>query len=38
MAGIELAIIDADTTLRAFRQDLRTNELYFHLAPGLGAT
>jgi L-arabinose isomerase len=38
MAGIELAIIDEATTVRAFRQDLRTNELYFHLAPGLGTT
>ena len=36
MAGIELAIIDATTDLREFRQDLRTNEIYYHLAPGLG--
>ena len=38
MAGVELAIIDASTNLRAFRQDLRTNEVYYHLAQGLGAT
>ena len=38
MAGVELAIIDEATTVRAFRQDLRTNEVYYHLAPGLGTT
>jgi L-arabinose isomerase len=36
MAGIELAVIDAQTRLRDFQQTLRTNELYYHLAPGLG--
>jgi len=36
MAGIELVVIDAETTLRNLKQDLRTNELYYHLAPGLG--
>jgi L-arabinose isomerase len=36
IAGIELAVIDAKTDLRAFRQELRNNEIYFHLAPGLG--
>jgi L-arabinose isomerase len=36
MAGVELAVIDANTTLREFQQDLRANELYYHLAPGLG--
>ncbi len=36
IAGIELAIIDADTRLRGFKQDLRNNEIYYHLAPGLG--
>jgi L-arabinose isomerase len=34
----KLAIIDGGTNLRAFRQDLRTNEVYYHLAPGLGTT
>ena len=36
MAGIELVVIDGETTLRNLKQDLRTNELYYHLAPGLG--
>jgi L-arabinose isomerase len=36
MAGLELAIIDAKTGLRAFKQQLRNDELYYHLAPGLG--
>jgi L-arabinose isomerase len=38
MAGVELAIIDRDTTLRRFRDDLRASEIYYHLAPGLGTT
>jgi L-arabinose isomerase len=36
IAGLELAVIDADTNLRAFRQQLRNDEVYYHLAPGLG--
>ncbi len=36
MAGIELVVIDADTNLRSFKQDLRHNEIYYHLIPGLG--
>jgi len=36
IAGIELAIIDSETRLRQFKQDLRNNEIYYHLAPGLG--
>ena len=36
IAGIELAIIDAETRLRAFRQQLRNDEIYYYLAPGLG--
>jgi L-arabinose isomerase len=35
IAGIELAVIDADTRLSQFKQDLRTNEVYYHLAQGL---
>jgi L-arabinose isomerase len=35
MAGIELVVIDADTKLAPFKQDLRTNEVYYHLAQGL---
>jgi L-arabinose isomerase len=36
IAGIELAVIDAKTNLREFRQQLRNDEIYYHLAPGLG--
>jgi L-arabinose isomerase len=36
IAGVELAIIDRDTKLRTFQQQLRNDELYYHLAPGLG--
>jgi L-arabinose isomerase len=35
MAGIEFVVIDADTKLAQFKQDLRTNEVYYHLAQGL---
>jgi L-arabinose isomerase len=35
MAGIELAIIDAETRLRQFKQDLRNNEVYYALRGGL---
>jgi L-arabinose isomerase len=36
MAGVELVVIDADTKLREFRQQLRSNEVYYHLGQGLG--
>ncbi|MGA2603989.1 MAG: L-arabinose isomerase [Verrucomicrobiia bacterium] len=36
IAGIELVVIDAKTELRALQQQLRTNEIYYRLAPGLG--
>ncbi|MCG3150137.1 MAG: L-arabinose isomerase [Verrucomicrobiae bacterium] len=36
MAGIELAVIDAKTDIRSFKEQLRANEIYYHLAPGLG--
>ena len=36
IAGVELAVIDAETHLREFKQTLRNNEIYYHLAPGLG--
>jgi L-arabinose isomerase len=36
IAGLELVIIDRQTELRAFKQQLRNNEIYHHLAPGLG--
>jgi L-arabinose isomerase len=37
MAGIEMVTIDADTKLSQFKQDLRTNEVYYHLAQGIRA-
>jgi L-arabinose isomerase len=37
IAGIELAVIDAETKLRGFKQDLRDNEVYYHLAQGIRA-
>jgi L-arabinose isomerase len=36
MLNLELVIIDARTNLRDFQGQLRANELYYHLAPGLG--
>lgn len=35
IAGVELAIINAHTTVRDFRQTLRNNEIYHHVAAGL---
>jgi L-arabinose isomerase len=35
IAGLELVVIDADTRLPQFKQELRTNEVYYHLAPGI---
>jgi len=35
MAGIELLVIGAGTTIPAFRQELRWNSAYYHLARGL---
>ena len=35
MAGVELVVIDAETRLRAFKQELRDNDLYYHLSQGL---
>ncbi len=35
IAGIELAAIGADTRLDRFQQDLRNNEVYYHLAQGV---
>jgi L-arabinose isomerase len=37
IAGIELVVIDADTKLSTLKQDLRTNEVYYHLAQGFRA-
>jgi L-arabinose isomerase len=36
IAGVEVAVIDGDTTIREFKQQLRNDEIYYHLAPGLG--
>jgi L-arabinose isomerase len=36
IAGVEIVSIDADTNLRDFKQTLRNNEVFYHLAPGLG--
>jgi L-arabinose isomerase len=36
IAGVEAAIIDADTAVREFKQTLRNNEIYYHIAPGPG--
>lgn len=35
IAGIEMALIDAKTDLSRFLQDLRSSEVYYHLAQGL---
>ena len=35
ISGIELAVIDANTKLRQFQHELRSNDLYYHLAKGL---
>ena len=35
IAGIELAVINADTRLADFKQTLRCNEVYYHLAQGI---
>jgi L-arabinose isomerase len=36
LSGTELAVIDRKTDLRGFRAQLRSDEIYYHLAPGLG--
>jgi L-arabinose isomerase len=35
MAGTELVVIDEDTTVRGFQQELRWNQAYYRLAQGL---
>ncbi|PLW75671.1 L-arabinose isomerase [Cohaesibacter celericrescens] len=37
IAGMELALIDEETSLSSFKQDLRMNEVYWHLANGIKA-
>jgi L-arabinose isomerase len=36
IAGIEAVVIDQETKVRHFKELLRSNEIYYHLAPGLG--
>jgi L-arabinose isomerase len=36
MLGIEFALIDGRTDVRSFKQELRANEIYYHLTQGLG--
>lgn len=35
IAGLELAVIGADTELRSFKQELRHNAVYYHLKQGI---
>ncbi len=37
IAGMELALIDEQTELMRFKQDLRMNEVYWHFAKGFRA-
>jgi L-arabinose isomerase len=34
IADLELAVIDKDTTVRGFAQDLRLNQVYYRLGQG----
>lgn len=35
IAGVEVAVIDVETRIKEFRQQLRNDEIYYHIAPGL---
>jgi L-arabinose isomerase len=35
MAGVELVLIDENTTIREFKKELRHNAVYYHLNQGL---
>jgi L-arabinose isomerase len=35
MVGVELVAIDADTSARQFRREMRWNDAYWHLAGGI---
>ncbi|MDP5039536.1 MAG: L-arabinose isomerase, partial [Paraglaciecola sp.] len=35
MAGVEAVVIDADTTIRGFKNELRQSAAYYHLNRGL---
>ena len=32
MAGVELLVIGNDTTIRGFKNEIRANEAYYHMA------
>jgi L-arabinose isomerase len=34
MLGVELLVIDADTTIRGFVREIRSNQAYYRLAQG----
>jgi L-arabinose isomerase len=36
MAGLEYVLIDQNTTVSDFKKELRWNEIYYHLAQGIG--
>jgi L-arabinose isomerase len=35
MAGVEFMLIDKDTNLRDFKNEIRWNEVYYHIAKGI---
>ena len=35
IAGIEVVVIDGATDIHQFRNELRWNEVYYHIAPGI---
>ena len=37
IAGIEIVVIDKNTNLDTYRNELRWNELYYHLSPAIGS-
>jgi L-arabinose isomerase len=37
IAGVEMVLIDASATLGSLKQNLRNNEVYYHLSQGIGS-
>jgi len=35
MAGVEMVVIGTDTEIRSFKQELRSNAVYYHLNKGI---
>ena len=35
IAGVEFLLIDSDTNLRDFKNEIRWNEVYYHIAKGI---